>query len=80
MIHYKDQMSLQDYFSIGGQYTREGYHNVYDEMPDHDCEVDVIDRKGHRFKTRIFRNMFGNMVIDITKDRGYEICWWKEVI
>lgn len=77
------QMTLFDYylenFSIGAQYQKEGYTNAYDTMPDHDCEVLVIDHEGHRFKTRAYRNKFGCKVFDSTKSIGYDICWWKEI-
>lgn len=75
------QITLWDYylenFSFGAQCKKEGYTNVYDRMPDHDCTVAVIDHAGNRFKTRAFINEFGTKVFG--KDKGYDICWWKEV-
>ena len=59
--------------------TREGFTNAYDRMPDHDCEVLVVDHNENRFKTRAYKNKFGYMVFDSTKGRGYDICWWKEI-
>ena len=78
------QFMLSDYdckgeLHCGIQYELEGYRNAYDAMPDHDCEVLVIDHEGHRFKTRAYRNEFGNKVFDATKSKGFDICWWKEV-
>ena len=62
------------------QYRKEGYKNTYtDPKPDHDCDVDVIDHEGNRFRTRLYLNEFGHWVYDSTKGRGYDICWWKEV-
>lgn len=55
------------------------YTNSYDQMPDHDCIVDVIDHDGNRFRTRAYLNVFGIMVFDASKSKGYDICWWKEV-
>lgn len=79
------QFELSDFDSkcdlhIGVQYKLEGYTNAYDAMPDHDCQVLVIDHEGNRFKTRAYVNKFGNKVFDATKSRGYDICWWKEII
>ena len=78
-----EQMTFFDYylehFSIGAQYRKEGYTNVYDAHPDHDCYVAVIDHKGHRFETRFYFNQFGTPAFDATKGEGYDICWWKEV-
>lgn len=67
------------YESIREKYTREGYTNVYDRRPDHPCEVDVIDHEGNRFRTRAVES-FGHITFDTTKGRGYDICWWKEVV
>lgn len=76
------QMTFFDYylehFSIGAQYRKEGYTNVYDKKPDHDCDVLVIDHEGNRYKTRAFCNEFGYTVFDATKGKGYDICWWRE--
>lgn len=75
------QMTLYDYymenFSIGAQYRREGYTNVYDAMPDHECKVAVIDHEGNRFKARAVLS-FGSMAF-AGRDRGYDICWWREI-
>lgn len=60
------------------QYTSEGYINAYDKMPDHDCDVNVIDHNGNRFKARCEYNKFGTMVFS-GKSKGYDICWWKEI-
>lgn len=78
-----EQMTFFDYylehFSIGARYRKEGYTNVYDAHPDHDCCVAVIDHEGHRFKTRFYFNQFGTPVFDATKSNGYDICWWREI-
>ena len=78
------QMTFWEYylenFSYGAKCRKEGYTNAYDRMPDHDCTVAVIDHNGNRFKTRAYINQFGNKVFDATKGKGYDICWWKEVI
>ena len=79
-----NQFSIFDYdhsggLNIGAQYTLEGFTNVYDKKPDHDCDVAVIDHEGHRFKTRFYFNRFGTPVFDATKGEGYDICWWKEI-
>ena len=60
------------------QYTSEGYINAYDKMPDHDCDVNVIDHNGDRFKARCEYNKFGKMGFS-GKSKGYDICWWKEI-
>lgn len=78
------QMTFWEYylenFSYGAQCRREGYHNSYDDPdPDYDMVVDVIDHEGHRFRTTLYKNEFGNWVFDATKGKGYDICWWKEV-
>lgn len=67
-------------YSIGEQYRAEGYTNVYDRMPDHPCEVEVIDHEGHRFKS-VAKISFGRMVFDLNKygDQGHDICWWREI-
>lgn len=79
----KGQITLDDYwfenFSYGAKCRKEGYTNTWDKMPDHDCEVAVIDHEGHKFNTRAYFNEFGNMVYDATKGKGYDICWWKEM-
>lgn len=80
------QMSMLDIitdkkgFSCGEQYRAEGYTNAYDAMPDHPCEVEVIDHEGNRFKS-VAKISFGSMVFDTNKygDRGYGICWWREI-
>ena len=79
-----NQFSIFDYdhnggLNIGAQYTLEGFTNVYDKKPDHDCDVAVIDHEGHRFKTRFYFNQFGTPVFDASKSNGYDICWWKEI-
>lgn len=80
------QMSIFDFLDIndknipyGIRCRREGYTNVYDRLPDHDCKVAVIDHEGHRFTTRFYKNSLGSNVFDASKSRGYDICWWKEV-
>ena len=65
--------------TFGDKMRKEGYTNAYDRMPDHDCDVAVVDHEGHRFKTRFYVNEFGSKVFDATKGRGYDICWWKEL-
>lgn len=86
MKQIKGQMSMLDIikdksgFSCGEQYRAEGYTNAYDAMPDHECEVDVIDHEGHRFRS-VVKQSFGSMAFDLNKygDRGYDICWWREI-
>ena len=60
------------------EYIREGFRNFYEEKPDHECLCTVIDHAGHRWKSRFYQNQFGTWVWDVTKSRGYDICWWKE--
>lgn len=76
------QMTLEDWymenFSLGAQLRKEGYTNAYDAMPDHDCEVDVVDHNGNRFRTMAVINKFGNKCFQ-GPDKGYGICWWREV-
>ena len=80
MRHYKGQMSLFDYFSQGARFEREGYTNAWDKAkPESDSIVDVIDHDGNRFKTAMYVNVFGTWVFDASKDRGYDICWWRVV-
>lgn len=79
-----NQFSIFDYnhsggLNIGAQYTLEGFTNVYDKKPDHDCDVLVIDHEGNRYKTRAFCNEFGYTVFDASKSKGYDICWWREI-
>ena len=77
-----EQMTFFDYylehFSIGAQYRKEGYTNVYDARPDHECNVSVIDHEGNRFKTKAVWS-FGRIAFDASRSRGYDICWWKEI-
>lgn len=68
--------------TIGDIYRKEGYTNCYEAHPDHDCDVEVIDHEGHRYKARFKINEFGTPCFDITKfkgHRGYDICWWREI-
>lgn len=78
-----NQFSIFDYdhngeLNIGAQYTLEGFTNVYDKKPDHECNVIVIDHEGNRFKTKVVRS-FGRIAFDASRSRGYDICWWKEI-
>lgn len=74
------QMTLDDYFSYGAQCRREGYTNAWDKKkPECDSIVDVIDHEGHKFRTALFVNKFGNWCFDASKSRGYDICWWRVV-
>lgn len=80
----KGQMDIFDFIenpseTLGEKLTKEGFTNAWDRMPDHDCEVMVIDHNGNRFRTKAFRDKFGSMVFDATKSSGYDICWWMEV-
>ena len=80
------QMSMLDIikdktgYTIGDQYRAEGYISAYDAKPDHECEVDVIDHNGNKFRA-IAKLSFGRMAFDTNKygSRGYDICWWREV-
>lgn len=78
-----DYLGYPDYYDECGQkqksWIREGFKNAYHEMPDHDILAEVIDRADHRFKTKIYRNKFGYMVFNVTKAKGYDIIWWKEI-
>ena len=73
------QMTLYDYwldnFSFGAKCRKEGYTNVYDDMPKREGLVDVIDREGNRFTQRAVLS-FGQMAFS-GRDKGYCICWWK---
>ena len=73
------QMTLFDYymenFSYSAQCKRDGYTNVYDAMPEREGWVDVIDREGHKFKSKAVLS-FGSMAFS-GPDRGYDICWWR---
>ena len=62
-------------YTIGEQYRNEGYTNSRDAMPDHECEVEVIDHNGNRFQATA-KMSFGRMVFQGSK--GYDICWWRE--
>lgn len=78
------QMSVFDFIEdpyepTWKKYTREGYTNVYDKVPDHPCDIDVIDREGHRYRTKAVES-FGSIAFDATKGRGYDFCWWREVV
>lgn len=78
-----NQFSIFDYdhnggLNIGAQYTLEGFTNVYDKKPDHECNVIVIDHEGNRFKTKAVWS-FGRIAFDASRSRGYDICWWKEI-
>lgn len=78
------QMSVFDFIEdpyepLWKKLTREGYTNSYDKMPDHPCDIDVIDREGHRFRTKAVES-FGSIAFDATKGRGYDFCWWREVV
>lgn len=76
-----DQITLEDYwhenYSFGAKCRKEGYTNVYDAMPDHPCKVYVIDHDGNRFRSEVVRS--GEQMAFHGADRGYDICWWKEV-
>lgn len=83
------QMSLIDFmpdktgYSIYEQYKSEGYTNAWEAMPDHECEVEVIDRNNNRFKARVVKSV-GCMVFDTNNSGpkakgGYDICYWREV-
>ena len=69
------QITLDEYFSQGARYRREGYTNVYDKMPEHEGTVEVIDREGNRFRIKAAMS-FGRMVFR-GRDRGYDIGWWR---
>ena len=75
-----DLMQDKTGYSIGDQYRSEGYINAYDAMPDHPCEVDVIDHAGNRFRIECQRGLDGSMVFYVgNRGKGYDICWWREV-
>ena len=82
-ITINEWLGYPEYYDECGQkqksWMREGFKNAYREMPNHDILAEVIDHAENRFKTRIYRNKFGNMVFDATKSKGYDIAWWKEI-
>lgn len=58
--------------------TLDGWVNSWDRMPDAPGEYLVEDHAGHRFTCEAVIS-FGMMVwFPNGKDRGYDICWWKE--
>lgn len=79
------QMNMIDFmadktgFNCGEVYRSEGYTNVYDAMPDHECKVEVIDHEGNRFQVECHKGLGNYMVFEVGhKDKGYDICWWRE--
>lgn len=65
----------------GDLMKQQGFHNCYDEKPPHEGEYLVEDHNGNRFISYFHINKFGTPCWKIAgkyKDRGYDICWWKE--
>ena len=57
----------------------DGWTNCWDAMPEKPGTYLVEDREGNRFKADAHIS-FGNMVWTVgRRDKGYDICWWKEI-
>lgn len=66
--------------TYGEKMRKEGWKNVYDELPEEAGEYLVEDHAGHRFKTKFY-------IYELCGEdhrawesgrRGYDICWWKK--
>lgn len=65
--------------TYGDKMRNDGWKNVYDEPPKEAGEYLVEDHAGNRFKSVYCTTQFGNWVWK-GRDKGYDICWWKEGI
>lgn len=65
----------------GDEMRQQGFHNVHDKHPPQEGEYLVVDHNGNRFISYFHINKFGTpcwMISGKYKDKGYDICWWKE--
>lgn len=58
----------------------DGWVNTYERKPDVPGIYLVEDHAGHRFKCEAVVSKFTGEIVWFPngKDRGYDICWWKE--
>ena len=62
--------------TYGEKMRKEGWTNVYDELPKEAGKYLVKDRAGHMYKAEYYNNGFG-MVWKNSKG-GYDLCWWRK--
>lgn len=63
--------------TYGEEKRRSGWKNSYIDRPEREGTYLVEDHDGNIFKSDFKINQFGTPVW--TKNKGYDICWWKEI-